>query len=1213
MGLLDDNQVNDPDVQDILNNPAVDPQTRGMAKHVLSGEQDIANAGFDPQLTQPRGSLFSDILDTLDAPRQGVAGIIDAAVRGDIFGTDAQTGESVGTGFMRGQEENTTSSDILARLGVTNPIVRGVAGFAGDVLTDPLTYLSFGTGNVAKVAGHALTEAGETLRDVGLGRIFNSGIVDPIEASTKLEDAFRSVSRYQDAAEGIKSGSESERAIEAFKLSEAQDAFSDVFSPHEIAGQDLFAKKTLKVGVTVPLLGHLTGGIENAATEVLTTEPGIVGKALRAAGDLWSPAHIGLGEFDISEPVAQAFNSINEYAKGITGSIADKLGALSDVPILGGGIKAAGAIAERAKAAYDATTTTLTKIFNQKAILGPTVNDLRLQNLRVKAGNKTYALQETMSVLGDAVKNPALQKDAYLDLDALAMSSLKERGGDPDVLEAINRIRTTQTALDGDKVMFSRLATAPDAAGITPEMNFRAGLAQYLANDAIPAERRALVGRTIGSMDKLAAVESEKGITYSALEYYLPHRYENIGQADSQFFKPGVPNPSFLQQRKYATIGEAFAQRGYVGDTDLASLVQFRHERGMNLVADRQYAQRLALEEGLPRDLVRNLYQEAVMNPGGPAEQALARYRINLKPFDADLYAEGRANQLYQDAAHKALSGDPEATRIVADGASSFAQKVREEMFAAGARPIDNALPDAFLGELGKEVTIPGGGSMFLPKPIADSYLESIAARDLLKSALGNSAFGKATLGAIDHTTSTFKKWFTVPFPAFWGHRFMGGNFQQAMQGIEAINPGIFARTKSVLAGESAIVTPAGFRIDRPTLERVIKQNGINFSTGDYIGTVQSFADSNIDALLASKNSLATNLTSGDPGTKIAALRQAQDKFEALFGAGFLRINHVVHRLEKGDAIADAVSASNKAFFDYRDMSPVEQSFFRRFYMFYGHMSKATKQTVGQLLTSPGNLTQQLHGVNALAEFFSDPNRAPTLEQHDMKLLGSVVSHEELTRNIGRSPVTGQPVLARAFAAPIDLTMRQFSFESPRNFSVGEILDTAGDSVRRTIQKQFAMANPVINAAAQYVSGKNLYFDKPLDTEFLRKLPDLTQAAKDLSGFAHTDIPITINDTVKSFLKAVPDGKGRLIADPSRFWLLNTMVPGMSRWTSTVGAFTNENVPTSSALLRTFAGVNLEDSDPTRSLLGSRQDEVDNFIKSHSVKQINKNQKDAEE
>ena len=52
-------------------------------------------------------------------------------------------------------------------------------------------------------------------------------------------------------------------------------------------------------------------------------------------------------------------------------------------------------------------------------------------------------------------------------------------------------------------------------------------------------------------------------------------------------------------------------------------------------------------------------------------------------------------------------------------------------------------------------------------------------------------------------------------------------------------------------------------------------------------------------------------------------------------------------------------------------------------------MSKTTKQTLTNLVSNPGNLTMQMHGVRGLAELFSDPNAAPTVDEFDSKLLRS--------------------------------------------------------------------------------------------------------------------------------------------------------------------------------------------------------------------------------
>ena len=381
-----------------------------------------------------------------------------------------------------------------------------------------------------------------------------------------------------------------------------------------------------------------------------------------------------------------------------------------------------------------------------------------------------------------------------------------------------------------------------------------------------------------------------------------------------------------------------------------------------------------------------------------------------------------------------------------------------------------------------------------------------------------------------------------------------------------------------------------------------MKENGLTNTLNDFVGTIDAFGDSNIDVFLAKKqNSILKNISkAGNSDNRAAAWSQVSDKMTGLFD-GFQRAAHFVHRFEKGDSVNDAIRSAQEAYYNYRDLTPVEQSFFRRFYMFYGYMSKATKRAMTDLVTKPGNITSQLHGVNGMAEMFSDPNAAPSAEQHDFELLQSTASNEQISRVIGTSP-EGKPIIARGFGAPLNATLAQFSAKMPRNFSVGELLDTAGDSARRTIQKQFAASNPVLNSFSQVVSGKNLYFDKPFDAEFLRKIPDLTKAAEKLAGFSHTDIPTDINDAAKEFLDAKPDGKGRLVINPNKMWILVNVVPGIARALSTAGNWANSDVPTSAAAMRTLMGTQLDDPDVSRSALYSRRNELSDIINNRNLK-----------
>lgn len=1187
MGFFDkqDSSAND-EINSLLLDPFLDPETRSVAKQVRSLTDKATNLGYDAQLTEPRSSLFMDLLDTLDAPGQGVRGVIDTALRGDMF-----TGD-VGTGFRRGQIENVSSSDILRRNDlIDNPIARGVVGFAGDIFTDPLSYLSLGTTAAGKLGGRAVTEAGAALGALGTERLVARGVTNSIEQGSHLDEVFRSINRRDVAEKAFNAtSSESEKALEAWNMSKEDSIIGSLFSREELDGAKVFEKPGLHAGINVPFLGHITQP-DAKWIETVHGDLGPVGKVFRGLGKALKPGRVKLADVEFSDEMMGAIDNIRHFTNE----------KLAQLPVIGAGVKA-----------FEATRDAMAKMFNRKFLIGADANDVVVETQHALAANKAKASQGVIDIIGeDALKDKQLQKDAYRVVDALAMSSVGDVT-DNSVFDVIQRIRRTGEVLDGDALLVKKFTEegVDNGAGqlVTREQKFREGLTNYLASPDRPPAEKALVQRVIGGMDQIAVEEAQDGLQHGILEYYIPHRYKNIAQQETNLTRKSGGNSFFTKERKYDTINDAWKEKGYVADTDLANVLQYRINKSLDLRSQTQYAHRLMVEEAIPETLLRNVYKEAMLNPAGDAAKALKRYRVKLDPSRMAMAAEGADNAAFAEALKPIFKGEPAEAAAVSNVLADTSVKMKNEGMSAGFKPLDNHLPDGWVGELGTKVQN-GKETLILPKPIAQAFQETVAARDILKDKLTGD-FGKATLGALDHGISFFKKFVTLPWPGYWAQNFVGDRFNQAMAGIHAANPGILARTHSVLKGDSSITNGLGMILDKPTIDRVIKEMGLNYSTNDFVGVVKNFDEMNVDKLLAKKNnSFLTNLL-GKDGNKAAALSQAQDGMQRGFD-GFFRVSHMVHRFEQGDTIQDAVKAANNLYFNYRDMSPVEASLFRRFYMFYGYMSKATKQTLTNLVTNPGNLTMQLHGTNALAEFFSSPDAAPTADEHDMKLLMSAPSSETLSRVIGRTP-EGKPLTARGFAAPLNAVMQQFSAQTPRNFSVGELINTAVDSTTRSIQKQFATSNPVINAAAQAITGKNLFFDKPLDSAFLRKLPDWTAAAEQLAGFAHNDIPVTISDEIKDFLGAVPDGKGRLIADKGKMWVLTNLIPGMSRLVSTAGSFSNADVPTSLAALRYGTGINIDDADPSRMYLSSKRDELEQFFRDKSIYQQLRNQKEQQ-
>lgn len=101
------------------------------------------------------------VLDQTTRPLHAVAGATDAAVQG----------RNVPKAAVRGikNEDKTTFSTVLRHAGVKNKVVRGVAGFGLDIVADPLTYATGGTGSVAeKLAAKEASKAAAAATAAGL-------------------------------------------------------------------------------------------------------------------------------------------------------------------------------------------------------------------------------------------------------------------------------------------------------------------------------------------------------------------------------------------------------------------------------------------------------------------------------------------------------------------------------------------------------------------------------------------------------------------------------------------------------------------------------------------------------------------------------------------------------------------------------------------------------------------------------------------------------------------------------------------------------------------------------------------------------------------------------------------------------------------------------------------------------------------------------------
>lgn len=1246
MGFFDDSAIEfdtyetPKELSAIFSNPDLDSETLDLAHSVDSGLRNLQNSGVDPADAKPRESLFGKVLHVLSFPGEIVKGPIDAALRGDIFGKDAKTGEDVGLGIMRAYNEHLTTQDILRRNHVLDehPVIRAGVGLAGDILSDPLMWV--GPMGGVRMGGRLMTEEGAATINNITKPLFEAVATSPeakVSLAGSVDAAVAALGRYQKNAELLKTATPAITGDIAASMTRDLSLFAPVLGEDVAAATNLFKKPGVHIGMNIPFLGNLAKTEAPLTREVLLESSGPVADALkdagvwsttkdllssvaRGAGKVWSPYEVSIGDINFSPEILSAVgrisaftnNTLYKISTGVRSAVSAVEDATSGIPLVGGAVKSLDEIGTAGKNLITSGYGLFKRIFNSAAVVGAD-NKKEIDIFRnAKAGNSVIAKRLTLEGLGG--HDVANLKEATLVLDALGAEALtpildKYAGmASAGVAEAQIPLDLMRQA--NEELQAIKKARKIGEAGVPalerlldPSTQIGQELTQattdYIktvtaANAPFDPKTKAALLAVHDTLLKAVKFETENGVKISPLAYYYAHKFEQMERG-----------AVFTKERTFATLSDAFKERGYVPDFDVTAVVEGRIRSGLNMVSQKNFLSRLATQNSFDPNTLKAAYRAAVENPTGPEAAYLNKRGFDIKIMPEDLRLQGEAASKYQQKTIdwiKAPEGEKDAIAAQLYGPAAEVQRnVHNNLMAAGMKPLNADAPLFGFNELGKTVTV-NGTDYHLPNALANAVTELTASKDILREAAQSigGRFGTSFIDMMDAVSNSARRLLTGLWPQYWAQNFLGDRFNQAMLGVEAMNPGIGARLASVMAGKSAIVTPSGLTIDKAFLNTLFEKNGFKFGLNELFDITEATGKLNMDRMMAAKNnSLWKNLT-GDQ--KLAAWDQARGARDLIFN-DYQRAMHAFHRLESGDTPFDAIKAAQDAYFNYRDMHPVEQSVFRRFFMFYGYLSKATKRSVTDLFRNPGNINLQTYAATALGEAFSKPGYIPpTVDEFDMSLLNSTVGMEQLSRVIGKDS-NGKPIIARGFAAPINSLLQAVSMDMPRNYSIGELIDTTVDSARRTIQKSFGAANPVLAGAAQLITDKNLYFDRPLSSEFLRKLPSLNSVAERLSGLPYDKLPLDLDAPAKLFLRAVPDNKGNLIADKNRFWILMNLVPGfMSRFVSTANLLNNPELPGQAKALATVFGVKVADTDLSRSLLSQTKENIDELNRSRSTK-----------
>lgn len=1212
-------------------------------KRNRSMERDLLAAGLAPELLEPRESLFSKTLNFLDKPKQVAMGLLDSAfLKKDLFDV------GIPGVIDRSLEERTNAFHILRREGVENPIARGVLGLAAEIVTDPLNLLSFGLKPLASAGGRALSKGGKEVVEKALGELAKKGI-EAVPAQQLVANGFSHLGTYVDTMKQIDRLNASKNRLQKLGVinelrSKAEDSFKlfkDILPLGEgfelgSKADVLFAKNRLRLGIGLPFLGHLTG----KDLIPLLGEESTFKKAIKTVGNVLNPDRIEFGSIKLPElsPTMLAF--LDDTKAIAAKSLTVLSHQLDNIPVVGAVVKKGGKLVKQTVEVGDHLIEGIKDIFFHTANLKPAAKfaskqyegTLAVADIIGKARthdvfsdmidaanaalpNNPNALQELVtdmsdaaialdrhagdSILDAAIKSPAERSTFYAELTKIAREGDADKLSD-SVRDWLTKVENTHR-VDFSSDTFKNLEL--DSLDVFLKRNAAAGY------KALSPRGTEILLRTKNKMKEIYEYEKQSGLGTSFIENYLTHFVTNLQNSDFMKAAKASGDVDFLKKRKYATFQDLLTQAGLSAKTNIMDILPRRIAASELAIAGKNFFERGVLESGMRPDSYYEILKSAVVNPHAAealkgrgftlpdpnvAERAIESLKTLTKSEEiAKLSIQsGTLDGLW---ASKDLPINQKVSLfgLLGQAESDLMLKAK----AVGITPQNAFLPLRYLGEIAEEVVI-GGEKFMVPQQFKKIYNEMTSTADIVKQATKNSPLLSTFVKWSDSAISMMKRWTLWPFPSFWTQNAIGNSFfNLSGQGSHFFQIGNFAEAHNITLGKGVLNTPNGKLLASDIL-KFAKEGGLNVNANEYLGVMNAMGDLNIEKAAKQARSVGSNLKKLEIGTVVGkAVDKLQFGFEDMF-----RFNQFVYEIKKGSLLPDALNRANDVMLNFRNLSRVEKSLFRRFYLFYPWIKASSVKTIEQMVLQPGFISNQIRAARGLSEAMSDPADLQSVDDVDRKEINDIISQEQIAFTIGKDK-EGKPVTGTGFGLPLNTLLQQFSISLPRNNDWSEILDTAENNIVRNVQKQFASSNPFIKGAVeQLLTKKNLYFNQPLSRDFLHTLPKVSAVMEKISAYPYTHIPAEmIDNTVMKLLGGVDNGKGGIVVNPTLFYMFSNYVPGLARAISTARRFADENLPLPSALLHTLTGIRVR---PTNAQLLRAYEVGDNLqqqINNYSV------------
>lgn len=693
--------------------------------------------------------------------------------------------------------------------------------------------------------------------------------------------------------------------------------------------------------------------------------------------------------------------------------------------------------------------------------------------------------------------------------------------------------------------------------------------------------------------DRMGKLEQEAGITGELLDDYLNRYYlsgPGLGDARIALKNKGA-NSNFTMSRQFGLLDDAIA-RGYSPVRDLEVLYAQRVAGHNAMMSNKKFMDQMFFQHGLSeeaRDQVARFARQEIEAGAKMTPEIIGKARLNAQalklqiPESVQLEAMGQnpksilTGDVPESINHiidnvdptwglpRTLSGLPispsdydnyqriirevgekgdylekpildEAGKVVNIGAMDEIKKVIEKnklTFAPEERQIVSELWDnyktstdklAMLGRSGEFLT-DRAGTARLPSYLSgviDSALKNADEAtkqfykgdlptpiiNLINDSVDTRTWYQKMASSPDFKGTPYEKVLTTAANAWtqglsivragstkiWPSYIIGNLVQGQMAGLQAgmmlaenlSLPKILAN-RQVFEKGADLISDFGQRVPNRQIMRDMEKNGIKMSYKDVSELTASWGKY-FEAIGKHQPEDFLKGIKADPRENSTTAKLARAFSEFNEGVeNFGRQNLFVALKKKGYSSETAAEEVSRVFVDYQlGKTNFEKSALSNLFFFYSFARGSATNAVTSLFTQPGALSAQGSYIRFMSNLLRQEG---AIQPEDFKKNTSTLKGTEgLSAYLGQDEKTGNARIISSFRTPLEETNRMVPIRLPSELSFAGIKDSVKENARNFTRAQLGSLNPFLKGTIEAATGRNLYFDKPLDDPYLNQV-----------------------------------------------------------------------------------------------------------------------------